>query len=119
MRYLYHVVVAVLALMSPAAGESVLRINENASRVTLNGTTYSTVLMANSTVTRQSAVIRLGVIAPSGVQVASSSLPATLKAGTNKLSASVTLPELPNTAPSRKVALTSTASWARTTMARI
>ena len=93
MRHLC-VVAAVLALVSTAAGQS-LRIDEGAARVTLNGTTYSVVLTANSTVNHQSAVIRLWVIAPSGVQVASSSLPARLKPGTNKLSASVTLPELP------------------------
>jgi single-stranded DNA-binding protein len=94
MRCLY-LLTGVLALLATAAGQS-LRIDERASKVTLNGRTYSVVLTANSAENRQSAVIKLEIIAPSGTRVASSSSPAQLKAGTNKLSASVTLLELPN-----------------------
>jgi len=52
-------------------------------------------LTANPTQRHQSVVIKLKVLASSGAQLASSSLPVQLKVGTSKLSASVSLPELP------------------------
>ncbi len=90
----HYLVAAVLALLATAAGQS-LRIDEHASRITLSGKTYAVVLRANSAESHQSAVVKLEIIAPSGNAVASSSLPAQLKAGTNRISASITLPELP------------------------
>lgn len=89
MRQLRVVVVA-LTLLSVAAAQS-LRVDEPASKVVLRERTYTVVLVANSTNTVESATVRLEVIAPGGSQLASSSSPARLKTGANKLSASVTL----------------------------
>ena len=88
------VVAAVLALLVTAAGQS-RRIDERASKVTLIGKTYGVVLTANSTKGYQSVALKLEVITPAGTQIASSSSAAQLKTGTNKLSASLSLPELP------------------------
>src|SRR4029077_18425597 len=70
-------------------------IDEHASKVALHGATYDVVLLAASTEAVRSATVRLEMIGPSGSKFASSSSPEQLKVGTNKLSASVTLPELP------------------------
>jgi hypothetical protein len=93
MRQLRVVVVA-LTLLSVAAAQS-LRVDEHASKVVLRVRTYTAVLVAHSADPVESAAVTLEVIAPSGSQLASSSTPARLKTGTNKLSASVTLPDLP------------------------
>lgn len=95
MRHLC-VVAVLVALLATAAGQS-LRINERASKVTLNGKTYGAVLTANSTEGYQSAVIELDVITPTGTPLASSSSPAQLKTGSNRLSASITLPGIAST----------------------
>jgi hypothetical protein len=87
-------VVVVVGFSAVAAGQS-LRIDEPASKVTLSGKTYAVVLTATSTQNRQSVVIKLKVIAPNGAQLAESSVPVQLKIGRSKLSASVSLPELP------------------------
>jgi hypothetical protein len=84
----------VLALLAAAAGQS-LRIDEHLSKVALNGKTYAVFLTASSTDSHQSAFIKLDVITPQGMNVASTSAPVQLNIGTNKLSASVSLPELP------------------------
>jgi hypothetical protein len=93
MRHLC-VVAVLVALLATAAGQP-LRINERASKVTLNGKTYGAFLTAHSTEGYQSAVIKLDVITPTGNPLASSSSPAQLKTGSNRLSASITLQELP------------------------
>src|SRR5581483_5896456 len=81
-------------LLTTAAGQS-LRIDERASTVTLNAKTYAVVLRANSAERHESAIIKLEIIAPSGNAVASSSSPAHFNTGTNRISASITLAELP------------------------
>jgi hypothetical protein len=84
----------VLALLATAAGQS-LRIDESASKVILRGKTFAVVLEANSTESRKSAVVKLGIVTPTGTEIASSSFAAQLKTGTSKLSTSVSLNELP------------------------
>jgi hypothetical protein len=93
MRHLC-VVAVTLTLLTPAAAQS-LRIDEHASKIALRGTTYDVVLLAASTDAAGSATVRLEIIAPNRNHIASSSSPAQLKIGGNKLSASITLPELP------------------------
>jgi hypothetical protein len=88
------VVAVVLAVLATAEGQS-LRVDEHSSKVILSGRTYAVALIANSTENLQSAIIKLEVLAPSGSTVASSSSPAQLKIGTDKLSGSVVLPDLP------------------------
>jgi MG2 domain/Macroglobulin domain MG3 len=88
------VVAVTLTLFSVAAAQS-LRVDEHASKIALRGTTYDVVLVAASTDAMRSATFRLEIIASNGSAIASSSSPTQLKIGGNKLSASVTLPELP------------------------
>src|SRR6266536_1954633 len=88
------VVAAVLALLATAEGQS-LRINEQASKVVLTQRTYAVALVANSTESLPSAVIRLEVIAPSGGSLASSSSTTKIKIGANKFLSSVKLHEVP------------------------
>src|SRR5258706_839223 len=84
----------ILVLLSIAVGQS-LQIDEHAWRFTLRGETYTAVLLVNSAAAVQGGSVKLEIIAPSGSQLAFSYSPAELKLGTNKLSASVTLPALP------------------------
>lgn len=93
MRQLW-VVAVTLALLTVGAAQS-LRIDEHASKIALRGTTYDVVLVAVSTGAMRSATVRFEIIAPDGSLLASSSSSTQLKTGGNKLSASVTLPELP------------------------
>ncbi len=93
MRHL-RIVAVMLGLLATVVGQS-LRIDEKASKVTLNGKIYAVTLAANSTQGPQSVVIKSEVIGPTGTEVASSSSTAQLKTGTNKLSVSLSLAELP------------------------
>jgi MG2 domain len=88
-----YVVAIVLALFATAAGQS-LRVDERASTAAWNGKAYAVVLMANSD-SHQSVVLKLDVISLSDAHIATNSSFTQLNVGTNKLSASVSLPELP------------------------
>ncbi|MFN8006045.1 MAG: MG2 domain-containing protein [Terriglobia bacterium] len=89
-----RLVTMVFALVGVAVGQSV-RIDEHASKVVLNGKTYDVALIGNSSAALQAAILRLGILAPGGSEIATSSSPIRLMAGANKLSASVTLSDLP------------------------
>jgi hypothetical protein len=92
--HLLRLLFVALTLPAVASAQS-LRIDERASKIVLNGTTYDIVLPAAFTDGVQSASIKLEILAADGTRIASSSSPVQLKAGANKLSASVTLPQLP------------------------
>ena len=89
-----RVVVVMLNLLTLAAAQLV-HVDEHSSRVVLSGTTYNALLVINSTHSVPSATLRMEIIAPNGSELASSSSPSQLKVGTNKLSSSITVPELP------------------------
>jgi hypothetical protein len=92
MRHLW--VVALTLTLDAAVAQSV-RIDEHLSKVALTGRRYEVVLSAHSPEVVPSATVRLEVVAPDGRKLASSSSPVRLEIGGNKLSGSVTLPELP------------------------
>jgi len=93
MRPLRLVFVAVT--LAAAVSAQPLRIDERASKIVLHGATYDVVLPAASADTVPSANVKLEILAVDGARIASSSSSAQLKIGANRLSASVTLPQLP------------------------